>query len=144
MEATRQNLVRLGDIITEVRRQISSLKRQAQKAEKFRDYRGEVKRIELCLSGNRFQQLSHEAELVVQKEQEQSAILARLDARLEDGELQLSEQQLQLSIAEADYGRAQEQNYQLGAEVQRVENELIVSARQKSILMRSRKSYSLN
>lgn len=131
MDATRQNLVRLGDIITEVRRQISSLKRQAQKAEKFRDYRGEVKRIELILGGNRFQHLKHETDLVAKREEEQAAILARLDARLEDGELQLSEQQLQLSVAESDYGRAQEQNYQLGAEVQRVENELVLSTRQK-------------
>lgn len=135
MDATRQNLVRLGDIVTEVRRQISSLKRQAQKAEKFRDYRGEVKRIELILAGNRFQRLKHEAELVTKREEEQAAVLARLDARLEDGELQLSEQQLQLSVAEADYGRAQEQNYQIGAEIQRVENELVLSTRQKEHFM---------
>lgn len=131
MDATRQNLVRLGDIVTEVRRQISSLKRQAQKAEKYKDYRGQVKRIELIISGNRFQQLKHESDLVAKNEKEQAAILARLDARLEDGELQVSEQQLQLSVAEADYGRAQEQSYQLGSEGQRVENELALSTRQK-------------
>jgi chromosome segregation protein len=135
MDATRQNLVRLGDIVTEVRRQISSLKRQAQKAEKFKDYRGEVKRIELIISGNRFQHLKRETDLVAKREKEQTTILARLDARLEDGELQLSEQQLQLSVAESDYGRAQEQNYKLGAEVQRVENELVLSTRQKEHFM---------
>lgn len=134
MDATRQNLVRLGDIITEVRRQISSLKRQAQKAEKFRDYRREVKRIELILGGNRYQQLKDEMTVVAGREQEQSTILSRLDNRLEDGELQLSEQQLQLTAAEDDYGRAQEQNYKLGAEVQRVENELALSEKQKEHL----------
>ncbi len=43
IEATRQNLLRLGDIISEVRRQMSSLKRQAQKAERFREYREELR-----------------------------------------------------------------------------------------------------
>ena len=131
MDATKQNLVRLGDIITEVRRQISSLKRQAQRAEKFREHRGEVKRIELSLTGNRFQALNHEMSLVAQREQEQSDILARLDARLEDGDLQLEEQQLKLASAEAEYNKVQEQVYQIGSEVQKAENELHLSTRQR-------------
>lgn len=131
MDATRQNLVRLGDIITEVRRQIGSLKRQAQKAEKFRDYRIEVKRIEIGLGGNRYQQLQQECSLVGQRQHEQAEILARLDARLEQGELQLSEQQLLLSSAESDFNQRQEQSWQLGAEVQRVEGELLLAQRQQ-------------
>ncbi len=87
MDATKQNLVRLGDIITEVRRQIGSLKRQAQKAEIFRQYRGEVKQIELTLAGNRFQKIESDIELVSLKEKEQATVLARLDAPLEEGHL---------------------------------------------------------
>ncbi|MDA3903491.1 MAG: chromosome segregation protein SMC [Desulfuromusa sp.] len=134
MDATKQNLVRLGDIITEVRRQISSLKRQAQRAEKFRDYRGEIKQIELSLAGNRFQKLNSEIELVSQREQEQTTILSRLDARLEEGDLQLEEQQLQLSMVEAEHSQAQEKVYHLGSEVQRVENERILVVRQQEHL----------
>ncbi|MCD6580608.1 MAG: chromosome segregation protein SMC [Desulfuromusa sp.] len=134
MDATRENLLRLGDIITEVRRQISSLKRQAQRAEKFRNYRGEVKQVELSLAGNRFQKLNTEIGLISQREQEQSVILSRLDARMEDGDLQLEEQQLQLSVVEAEHSQAQEQVYHLGSEVQRAENERILVARQQEHL----------
>ena len=134
MDATRQNLVRLGDIIAEVRRQIGSLKRQAQRAEKFRNYRSEVKQIELSLAGNRFQQLQSEITLISQREKEQATILSRLDARLEEGDLQLEEQQLQLSIAEAEHSQAQEKVYYLGSEVQRVENERILVVRQQEHL----------
>ncbi|MCW8892302.1 MAG: chromosome segregation protein SMC, partial [Deltaproteobacteria bacterium] len=141
MEATKQNLVRLGDIITEVRRQIGSLKRQAQRAEKFRDYRGEVKQVELSLSGNRFQKLGHEIDLVAQRELEQSAVLARLDVRLEEGDLQLEEQQLQLSAAEAEHSQAQEKSYQLGSEIQRVESELVLAARQREHLAQQDKDF---
>ncbi len=134
MDATKQNLVRLGDIITEVRRQIGVLKRQAQKAEKFRQYRGEVKQIELNLAGNRFQKLKVEIDLISQQEQEQATILSRLDARLEDGDLQIEEQQLLLSVVEAEHQQAQEKVYHLGSEVQRVENERMLVVRQQEHL----------
>ena len=134
MDATRQNLVRLGDIIAEVSRQISSLKRQAQRAERFRDLRAEYKRIELSLTGNRFQRLKRDVATVAEQEREQAEILARLDARLEEGEVQLEEMQLLLSASEAEYSQSQEGIYHLGAEVQRVENELAMAGRQKDQL----------
>jgi len=135
MDATKQNLVRLGDVIAEVRRQLGSLKRQAQRAEKFREYRGEAKRIELCLTGNRFQELCQEIGLISQQEQQQATILARLDARLEEGDLQLQQQQLQLLEVEEELGRAQEQLYQLASEVQRVESEMLLATRQREHLL---------
>src|SRR5512136_921994 len=46
IESTRQNLLRLGDIIAEIRRQAGSLQRQAKKAERFRACREELKEIE--------------------------------------------------------------------------------------------------
>ena len=141
MDATKQNLVRLGDIITEVRRQISTLKRQAQRAEKFRDYRGEVKQIELRLAGNRFQHLTGEIELISQQEQKQATILARLDARLEEGGLQLEKQQLQLSMVETEHRQAQEKVYHLGSEVQRVENEQVLVTRQREHLAAQDKEF---
>ncbi len=135
MDATQQNLVRLGDIIAEVRRQLGSLKRQAQRAEKFREYRGDVKRIELCLTGNRFQDLCQEIDLVSGQERQQTTILARLDARLEEGDLQLQERQLQLVSVEEELSRAQEQLYHLASEVQRVESEMTLATRQREHLL---------
>lgn len=134
MEATRQNLVRLSDIISEVRRHLSSLKRQAQRAEKFREYRGEMKRIELCLTGNRFQELQQEIGLVGGQEGQQSETLARLDTQLEEGDLKFEEKRLQLALVEEELTRSQEQVYQLGAEIQRVEGELTLAQRQRESL----------
>jgi chromosome segregation protein len=134
MDATKQNLVRLGDIITEVRRQMGGLKRQAQRAEKYRQYRNEARQIELVLAGNRMRKLAADIELITTKKGEQATVLARLDTRLEEGDLQLEEQQLQLARVEADHKHAQEQVYHLGAEVQRVENERILVTRQREHL----------
>jgi chromosome segregation protein len=134
MDATRQNLVRLNDLIVEVRRQMGSLKRQAQRAEKFRELRAELKSIELALSGSRYQKLQVEAELVAAKERGQGDELLRRDNRLAEDELQLEERQLQLILLEREHRDAQEGVFQLGSEVQRVENGLQLNVRQREHL----------
>jgi chromosome segregation protein len=134
MDSTKQNLLRLNDLIAEVRRQMGSLKRQAQRAEKFRDLRAEVKNIELGLSGSRFQTMQAEAGLVAAKEFEQAAALLRLDNRLAEAELLVEERQLQQTRLEGEHRDAQGGVFQLGSEVQRVENAMQLNARQREHL----------
>jgi len=50
LEETEQNLVRINDIILEVKRQINSIERQAKKAERYKERYEELKSIELKLS----------------------------------------------------------------------------------------------
>jgi len=50
LEETEQNLLRINDIILEVKRQINSIERQAKKAERYKDRYEELKAIELKLS----------------------------------------------------------------------------------------------
>src|SRR5436189_758002 len=47
LEATDQNLLRLSDVVGEVGRRLQGLERQAKRAEKFRELRGELKQLEL-------------------------------------------------------------------------------------------------
>lgn len=47
MEATQQNLLRLQDVIGEIKRQLNSLNRQAKKAERYKEYREEMRSLEL-------------------------------------------------------------------------------------------------
>ncbi len=47
MNETRQNLERVDDVVGEVESRLRSLKRQAKKAERYRDYRAEARRIAL-------------------------------------------------------------------------------------------------
>ncbi len=130
MDATRQNLVRLGDIISEVRRQTGSLKRQAQQAEKYRELRGEAKRIEICMAGNRFRVLRDELNQLDAGLCGHAEGLETSEARLVNAELQLEEKRLQLLSVEDELSRKQEQDYALGGEVQRVEAEILLAGRQ--------------
>ena len=50
LDGTEQNLVRINDIIAEVKRQINSIERQARKAERYRERYEELKSLELRLT----------------------------------------------------------------------------------------------
>jgi chromosome segregation protein len=54
MEQTRANLLRVNDVVSEIDKQLASLRRQAQKAERYKKYRAEVKDIELWMAAHRF------------------------------------------------------------------------------------------
>jgi len=136
MDATKQNLIRLGDLISEIRRNLGSLKRQAQRAEKFREHRAEAKRLELCLAGNRYRELQQELTTVNTEELALSRRLEQIEKRLVDGDLQIEERQLGLLSVEDELARSQEQVYQLSSEVQRVEGELVLASRQRDNLLR--------
>ena len=74
LELTQQNLLRVGDVIAEIKRQMNSLYRQAKKAERFKEIRKQSKEVELVLLAKEYQVLSEgkglkEEELVRQQEQ---------------------------------------------------------------------------
>jgi chromosome segregation protein len=58
LEAARENLTRVLDIISEVRRQLNSLNRQAKKAERYKVLRDELKDVDILISSAEFKRLS--------------------------------------------------------------------------------------
>ncbi|MGB5372202.1 MAG: AAA family ATPase, partial [Polyangiales bacterium] len=54
MDQTRQNLLRVTDIIGELERSLASLKRQAQKAERYKRYKEEMRDLDLWVASHRF------------------------------------------------------------------------------------------
>ena len=57
LDSTEGNLVRLQDIIGELKRQLESLQRQAQRAERYRKLKQEVEALELWTSSKEFHEL---------------------------------------------------------------------------------------
>jgi chromosome segregation protein len=58
MEQTQQNLLRVSDIIDEIQKTLASLKRQAQKAERYKRYREEIRDLELWVASHRYLELN--------------------------------------------------------------------------------------
>lgn len=57
LEATENNLVRLQDIIGELKRQLESLQRQAQRAERYRRLKADIEALEMWLASLEFNNL---------------------------------------------------------------------------------------
>ncbi|HBO84106.1 MAG: chromosome segregation protein SMC [Deltaproteobacteria bacterium GWC2_42_11] len=62
LEATKENLTRVSDIISEVNRQLNSLNRQAKKAERYKILRDELKGIELFMAKEEYSRLKNNME----------------------------------------------------------------------------------
>ncbi|MDT8442427.1 MAG: chromosome segregation protein SMC [Desulfuromonadales bacterium] len=130
IEATEQNLLRLNDIVGEVRRQMNSLKRQAQRAEKFREFREELRAIDLQLALREFRALTARIE-------ETGAATASQAERLEIAQRQLEQADLELErkrLAHLDHEKAtttaQEQVHALTGDIQKVESRLEFAGRE--------------
>ncbi len=109
LQNTEQNLVRLADIVQELKRQIDSLQRQAKKAERYRLLKTELEEIELWVSAKKYLRLHAEAEEAEQifssiKEIEDSRV-----QRMEELEFLLQESTEQSSQVETELLNLQKQ-----------------------------------
>src|SRR3954470_24016586 len=111
LEATEQNMLRLGDIVGEVGKRLDGLKRQAKKAERYKELRGELKGLELLIACRQWlaaanQQATEAAELASAADAEKvaQAHVARLEAGMSAEKLQLLEDERTVqSLAERSH-----------------------------------------
>ncbi|PIS11218.1 MAG: chromosome segregation protein SMC [Bdellovibrio sp. CG10_big_fil_rev_8_21_14_0_10_47_8] len=122
--ATEQNLVRLQDIVGELKRQIDSLQRQAQKAERYRNLKNQIESLDLWVSSLQFQDLKQaadEAQRIFQEAQgmevEGESTLSSLQAELEALKLAILEQEKRVE-------QTQDLHYQKQSLVQKKEMEI--------------------
>ena len=106
LEATERDLLRVNDIITEVERQVQSLKRQVGKAQRYRELEAEIRTLDLAFSRERREAWKTEiAELKnrhltsSQGAEEGEAQVATLEARL--AEIHLGVLEAERSLSEA-------------------------------------------
>jgi chromosome segregation protein len=104
MEQTRQNLLRVSDVTAEIEKQLASLRRQAQKAERYKNYKAELKDIELWSATQRWLGLHAEervaaeahAEIEAQREGAHTQLVAR-EAEVEAARLEAAHKEHALS-----------------------------------------------
>jgi chromosome segregation protein len=103
LESSKQNLARVFDILEEVTRQVNSLKRQASKAKRYQELKGELEgQLRTVLSG-RYVTLKADTE--------------RVSAALESASAELKDLTLQATDNDAERQKAQEVFYALEAQL---------------------------
>jgi len=88
IEATRQNLDRVSDVVRELEGRLGTLRRQAQKAERYKRYREELRDLDLWTASHKFLELSATGAVLRQRHAELSLEEADLVAALQTRETQ--------------------------------------------------------
>ncbi|MFQ5458483.1 MAG: chromosome segregation SMC family protein [Myxococcota bacterium] len=124
LESTEQNLVRVQDIVHEVRRQMSSLERQARRAERYKKLRDELRQLDLDLAARQFRALEREVserrDTLAALRREQESLSATIASR--EGEAETV--RLELAGKERDLEQRQLQLFDLKSEIARSESRI--------------------
>ncbi|MBJ6725825.1 chromosome segregation protein SMC [Geomesophilobacter sediminis] len=124
IESTRQNLLRIGDIVTEIKRQMNGLQRQAKRAERFREVRQELREIELGFAAKGHRKLQEERKTLEQEVAKHQEAFAALSASLSSAEMEIEKRKFLLAETERQLAAAQEEIFRLKGELQGGENRL--------------------
>ncbi|MFN0245786.1 MAG: chromosome segregation protein SMC [Kofleriaceae bacterium] len=113
LDQTRQNLMRVSDIVTELDKRMGTLRRQAQKAERYRKYRAEMKDIELWKGSHRWLELSAEGRLVGNRLEEARLELEETRTEWTTKDAHVVAERAELSLEERRLVGVQEVVYEL-------------------------------
>lgn len=124
LEATEQNLLRIRDVIAEVERQRNSLKRQANKAERYRELDRRATELKLYLKFREHAALWDELQTTLARLGPRQETLTGLRAGIAATEADLESRRLQALAQEQAVATAQEALYALRGQIDRDEAEL--------------------
>ena len=124
VEITKRNLLRVNDILLEIKRQMASLKRQARKAELYNKLQSRIKILDVRLGIHYFDDFSRqieEADSLLKELKDadigHSSELKRLDAAIEDIKLRRWEKNQEIAEQKSE-------KYETQRKIDRTENDL--------------------
>lgn len=110
LESSRLNLVRINDIIIELKKQINILDRLAKKAERYKKLSSEMHAIELKIARKEYQQIKESYEQILdehntlkEKEAVMRAEITNIENRTETRRVELLEKEKNLELIQKNY-----------------------------------------
>src|SRR5262249_17106364 len=130
LESAKQNLTRLNDIISEVERQVNSLKRQAAKARRCKRLQDEMRSLQTLIFIADYYRLRDEAEHIAADLEAAGKELARIDDLLGEREREYRSAAGEARIAEDSLTLLRERAAALELEADRARNRLAFDEQQ--------------
>lgn len=124
LEHTDQNLLRIDDLIREVKRQIGSLQRQAGKARRFKQVAVELQHLDTQLARHQFDTLQAEISARTHEGERLRAEMEDLSRSVLRSEDELQQLRHQLTELDAQISGAQQQGLELKAQSERHESRI--------------------
>jgi chromosome segregation protein len=124
LEYTEQNLVRVADLVREVKRQIGSLQRQAGKARRYKQLSQELQHLDTQLARHQFDVLQAD---IARKQTEAEALRSQIEscsAQVLRSEDEITELRERLSELEHQIGAMQQRGLELKSESDRHESRI--------------------
>jgi len=134
MRSTEQNLVRVTDVLGEIRRQITTLERQAKKAARYKRLQETQRVLELSLAADERRSLLDEVDRESASLSELNGQMAALDTRLAERELSAQEHRIALTEAEKAVTAGAEKLYRLRSEIKNLEGRIELARRERDNL----------
>jgi len=118
LEATKQNILRLNDILREVKSQLNAVSRQAKRAEQYRNLKTTIREDEIAVARYTYIELCEKHTNLAQQQQVWERQEEEVKASLASCETFLAAAGLEVVTQESDRSHCQEKIYQLRTTVQ--------------------------
>lgn len=138
LESTERNLVRVRDIIAEVKRQRGGLDRQAKKAAQYKQLKADLQTLECQLAHREWTQWKQSDSALAEEEAKLNDLSTRLLSDLSSLELKQTEAQLVLTQKNENLDAAQQQVAEIESSITRLEGQIQTLHAQRTEWLASR------
>ena len=137
IEATRQNLLRTSDVVTELEARLSTLRRQAQKAERYKRYKAELRDLDLWTAAHKYLELEATGAVLTARREALTVQIEDIRTALSAREAMVGAKRTELGEVERELTERQQSVYDLDNRIQLLEAENEYRRREREQLVRS-------